>query len=353
MIDFTVFRGKRVLVTGHTGFKGSWLTKTLELAGAKIYGLSLRPEERSHYQQLDLEVHNPETEFTDIRNFEAVRNCLQEADPELVFHLAAQPLVLESMRKPRETFETNVMGGVNLLEGLRLEATALRGLVFITSDKAYENLEWEWGYRETDRLGGFDPYSGSKGAVEIVVSSYSRALMRGFPIVTARAGNVIGGGDWSENRVVPDIMRALESGKPVILRNPNSTRPWQHVLEPLSGYLRLAEMMISDVGPRENAYNFGPSLDRARTVRDLVDALVSSFGKGEVRIESTPGFDHEAVLLQLNCDRAREELRWMPRWDFHQTVEKTGHWYMELAKGKPVNTITEDQIFEYFSELEK
>lgn len=352
MIDFSIFRGRKVLITGHTGFKGSWLLAILEKAGAEVQGISLPPAPNSHFEALGLDARHSGIAFTDIRDYKRISSLISAYEPEIVFHLAAQPLVRESYVSTRDTFEVNFMGGVNLLEIAR-NVKSIRAFVFVTSDKAYENVEWEWGYRENDRLGGIDPYSASKGAVEIAVSSYSRAVLSShdLSLATARAGNVIGGGDWSKDRIVPDIMRAILDDKPAQIRNPGSTRPWQHVLEPLSGYLLLAQRMLEKEVPIATSYNFGPDLNSAYTVLELANGLVKICGKGSVAVEPDSAKLHEATLLQLNCDRAKQQLDWSPRWDFDQTLFATGNWYSQFSLGKDVNELTGSQIDSYFKEL--
>ena len=351
MIDFKIFRGRRILLTGHSGFKGSWLLAILEQAGATIQGLSLPPLKGSHFESLGyLETHGG-SEFFDIREFATVKKTIADFNPEVIFHLAAQPLVRESFRSTRETFEVNVMGGVNILEAAR-DAVDLRAIVFITSDKAYENLEWEWGYRENDQLGGVDPYSASKGAVEIVASAYRRSVLTDpkLQISTARAGNVIGGGDWSKDRLVPDIVRSVMGSIPVVVRNPDSTRPWQHVLEPLSGYLLLAQRMLQGEEIKDS-YNFGPDTSDSHTVLSVATGLLAILGKGELEIVPDSENLHEAGVLQLNCDRAKLDLGWAPRWDFEKTLAMTGDWYKNHMSASPVASITAQQIKEYFKEL--
>lgn len=351
MIDFRIFRGRRILLTGHSGFKGSWLLAILEQAGATVHGLSLPPLQGSHFETLGyLETHGG-SEFFDIRDFANVKKTISDFNPEVIFHLAAQPLVRESFRSTRETFEVNVMGGVNVLEAAR-DAVALRAIVFITSDKAYENLEWEWGYRENDQLGGVDPYSASKGAVEIVASAYRRSVLTDskLRISTARAGNVIGGGDWSKDRLVPDIVRSVMQSIPVVIRNPNSTRPWQHVLEPLSGYLLLAQRMLQGEEIKDS-YNFGPDTSESHTVLSLATGLLAIMGRRELEIVPDSENLHEAGVLQLNCDRAKLDLGWAPRWNFEKTLVMTGDWYKNHMSSSPSTSITGQQIKEYFKEL--
>jgi CDP-glucose 4,6-dehydratase len=351
LIDFGIFKGKRVLLTGHSGFKGSWLLAILERAGANVKGLSLPPERESHFEALGYYVEKRKDEFFDIREFAKVQSLVREFKPQIIFHLAAQPIVRESFRIPRETFEVNVMGGVNILDAAR-DAKDLAALIFITSDKAYENVEWEWGYRENDRLGGIDAYSASKAAAEITVGAYRRSLIdkSRSQVSTVRAGNVIGGGDWSIDRIIPDIVRSVRESRPVLIRNPESTRPWQHVLEPLSGYLLLAQRMLEGQRVQE-AYNFGPDLSENITVLDVAEKLLRVLGRGSVEVTTENDKIHEAKLLQLNCDRAKIDLGWRPRLSFEETINMTGEWYRNQLDSPSKIPITQEQISKYFQEL--
>lgn len=351
MIDFNLFRNKRVLITGHTGFKGSWLSLVLQKAGAVLDGLALPPNKGDHFLEINNRVDFDSDSYLDIREYEKVVKKINDFQPEIIFHLAAQALVKDSYSRSRETFETNFMGGVNLLESVK-KLDSLRGIVFVTSDKAYENLEWEWGYRENDMLGGRDPYSASKGAVELAVSSYSRTILDGIDIqvVTARAGNVVGGGDWSKNRIVPDVVRSIRRGESALIRNPNSTRPWQHVLEPLSGYLLLAQRILEG-NELQNTYNFGPDLNQAKTVLDVAQKIIEIHEKGSIEVVQEKEVMHEASLLQLNCERAKLGLGWAPRWDFEKTIDNTANWYKFEGEGRPASELTDEQISEYFWEL--
>ncbi|MDO8773258.1 MAG: CDP-glucose 4,6-dehydratase [Burkholderiaceae bacterium] len=346
-----VFRGKRVLVTGHTGFKGSWLTLLLRSLGAEVMGYALPPEyEDSHFVRLGLEKSIRHVN-SDIRDGDRLLAEVAAFQPEIVFHLAAQALVRSSYVDPKTTFDVNVGGGVNLLEAVR-RCETVRALVFITSDKCYENLEWIWGYRESDAMGGHDPYSASKGAVELVFSSYLRSFLAqrpNFGAATARAGNVIGGGDWASNRIVPDCIRAIQSGQSITIRSPSATRPWQHVLEPISGYLKLAASLYEQGHAFDGAWNFGPQVGDVRTVLDVANAIAAQFEEGRVIIDEPLNMPHEAGLLQLNSDKARQLLKWDTRWDFDQTMAVTGGWYKAvLVDGRPADTVSREQISQYY-----
>jgi len=346
------FTGKRVLVTGHSGFKGSWLCEWLLHLGADITGLSLPPATTpALFDQLEL-AGRINSVFGDIRHLDTVRRVISECRPDFVFHLAAQPLVRRSYREPLATWTTNVTGTLHLLEALR----ALKDpcvAVLVTTDKCYENREWPYGYRENDQLGGRDPYSSSKAAAEIAANAWRHSFFADHPVrfATARAGNVIGGGDWAEDRIVPDCARAWIAGRPVRIRNPRATRPWQHVLEPLSGYLWLAaSIAASPAGsPLESAFNFGPGPDSNRSVRDLVEQA-QLFVAGQWHDASDPNAPHEARLLQLSVDKAAAILGWQPVWSFADAVRETLRWYFDTAgtdDRAKVSRLTQDQILAY------
>lgn len=346
------YKGQRVLITGHTGFKGSWLAQVLVGLGAEVAGYALPPaSEASHFELLGLRDAITHIEG-DIRDLTRLSRTVQEFAPQSVFHLAAQALVRRSYSDPVDTFSTNVMGSVNLLEVVR-QTPSVRSLVFITSDKCYENHEWIWGYRENDQLGGHDPYSASKAAAEIVFSGYWRSFLitrQDFGAATTRAGNVIGGGDWAEDRIVPDCIRAITEDKPVTLRNPTATRPWQHVLEPLSGYLVLGAALLSNPEKYSGVWNFGPPSTQCRTVGEVADVIVSHLGRGTVKYgDISP--QHEAQLLQLNCDKAHQILRWHPRWDVDKTLKMTAEWYRAVLGGEEAKVVTSRQICDYFQEM--
>lgn len=347
------FAGKRVLVTGHTGFKGSWITFLLKELGADVMGYALAPEPgRSHFEMLKLGEQITHV-VADIRDAARLHSSVQSFRPEYVFHLAAQALVRESYEDPVGTFGTNVMGSVNLLEAVR-RCDAVRSLVYVTSDKCYENVEWVWGYRENDRLGGHDPYSSSKASAEMVFAAYARSYFSARPqlgAATARAGNVIGGGDWAKDRIVPDCIRALEATRSIALRNPRATRPWQHVLEPISGYLLLAARLRMEPARFAGSWNFGPSSTDVRTVEDVAASITARFGGSRATMAESPDDRHEARLLQLNCDKAHQILGWHPRWTVDQTLAATAEWYYTVLHGTDAEAVTRSQVREYFPEL--
>jgi CDP-glucose 4,6-dehydratase len=280
-------------------------------------------------------------------------SAVQAFRPEFVFHLAAQALVKESYQEPVGTFATNVMGSVHLLQAVR-QCDAVRSLVYITSDKCYENVEWVWGYRENDRLGGHDPYSASKAAAELVFTAYAKSFFSSRPelgAATARAGNVIGGGDWARDRVVPDCVRAVEMRRAIQLRNPNATRPWQHVLEPLSGYLLLAARLRAEPARYAGSWNFGPSSAKSRTVREVANTISAHLGGVPAEVVGSPAQQHEAGLLQLSCDKANHSLGWYPRWAVDKTLEATAEWYKAVLRGTDAASVTRSQLRDYFPEL--
>lgn len=329
------FCGKRVLVTGHTGFKGSWLTICLLRAGATVGGYALAPRtQRDNFVVSGLAsrlVHHE----GDIRDRDRLFSVFESFRPSIVFHLAAQPLVRESYANPAETFAINVQGTINVMDAIRTVPDC-RTAVMVTSDKCYENLEWDWGYRETDRLGGHDPYSASKAAAEIAVSAYRRSFFRPEKraIATARAGNVIGGGDWCPDRLIPDCIRALEHGETITLRNPSATRPWQHVLEPVSGYLKLAEQLQANPEGFDDAWNFGPDPAHVYTVQQVVELAVASWGSGHCEVVGGKSH-HEAGLLALDISKARQKLGWRPTWSTPRAVKETIRWYRDACKQDP------------------
>jgi CDP-glucose 4,6-dehydratase len=343
------FQGKRVLVTGSTGFKGSWLACWLKMLGAEVFGYALEPERNiDHFCVIKLGEHILQ-EYGDIRDYPHLSDFMRGVAPTFVFHLAAQPLVRRSYQEPKLTVDTNVGGSVNLLEAVR-HTPSVRALIYITSDKSYRNREWCWGYRENDELGGKDPYSASKAAAEIIFSAYVSSFFKNRPdfgAASTRAGNVIGGGDWSQDRIVPDCIRALKNRQPIRLRSPKATRPWQHVLEPLSGYLVLAWHLIEDPNNFNEAFNFGPESSTVRTVRELAEIIIHEWGSGSLEVAQDESDYHEAGMLHLNCDKAQQLLGWRPRWGFKETVEKTVAWYRQSMEGIDPLIITRTQIEEY------
>ncbi len=343
------FKGKRVLVTGDTGFKGSWLSLWLHELGAEVCGFALPPEkDDSHFNLLRLGSSIRHIDG-DIRNEDKVQAVFDEFRPEILFHLAAQAIVRVSYQEPKRTFDTNVGGSVNILEAVR-KSDSLKAVVYITSDKCYRNNEWVWGYRENDTLGGRDPYSASKAAAEMVFAAYQDSFMmakKNVGMASARAGNVIGGGDWAQDRIIPDCIRSLKNGTPILIRNPQSTRPWQHVLEPLSGYLTVAIKLLEDPAQFSGSYNFGPKAQSIKTVRELVDQSIVAWGHGEARVTAQADAPHESGLLHLNCDKANQVLGWYPLWDFNRTILETMKWYKQVLGGQSAMAMTQQQIKSY------
>jgi CDP-glucose 4,6-dehydratase len=362
LTHFHRFSGRRVLVTGHTGFKGSWLCEWLLSVGAKVSGFSLPPPtDPSLFEQLTL-AGRMDHNIGDVRDLETLRAVVRKVRPEFVFHLAAQPLVRLSYREPVQTFATNVMGTVNVLEAVRLEGIRC-AVVVVTSDKCYENKEWAHSYREVDALGGYDPYSASKGAAELVVAAYRRSFFSredsNVALASARAGNVIGGGDWAADRIVPDCIRSLRKGEPILVRNKHATRPWQHVLEPLGGYMLLASRLDEALEKADKAsietlcsgFNFGPLLTSNRSVGDLVREVLMHW-KGDWIDGYKEGQPHEAGLLNLSIDKAYHVLRWQPVWDFETCVAETVNWYSRVqgdSASAPV--LTRSQIDAYMKAM--
>lgn len=327
------WKGRRVLLTGHSGFKGGWLTLWLHSLGAKVVGLSLPPNTSPDLFSLAGIGRLCESHFCDIRAAAPVADIVRKAAPEVIFHLAAQPLVRASYREPVETFATNVMGSVHVLEAAR-ELASLKAVVMVTTDKVYRNNEWPWPYREDDSLGGHDPYSASKAACEIAIGSYRSSFFaeRGVAVASARAGNVIGGGDWSADRLIPDAVRAWQSGQVLDIRRPLAIRPWQHVLDPLAGYLRLAERLLEDPA-LTGAYNFGPLTHEAATVREVTTLARMAYGHGELRFGDGSEGPHEAGWLALETAKARTVLGMSQRWDLERSVRQTMNWYREQYQG--------------------
>lgn len=351
-MDLSSFwKGKKVFITGHTGFKGSWMTFWLNELGAEVAGFSLAPEKSPNlYDLLNLE-DSCESYIEDIQTPDLIKKRITEFKPDLVFHLAAQPIVIKSYEEPVMTWQTNVMGTIHLLEACK-ELVNPCSVVVITTDKVYENKEWHYAYRENDRLGGHDPYSSSKAAVELVVSSWRRSFFQqpsNIRLASARAGNVVGGGDWTDNRIIPDIFRYKQKGLTIPVRNPNAVRPWQHVLESLHGYLTLAESLhTSDDERYQSAFNFGPDSNSIQSVEQLLNAAADVTG---VSWENTQkeGQLHEATLLTLSTEKTSKLLKWNPKWDFKTCISRTIQWYDRFYAGENVKDLVAEDIHAYTS----
>ena len=344
-VDF--WHGKRVLVTGHTGFKGGWLVLWLQSLGAKVSGISLLPDTMPNLFTLAKIEEVCVSHFCDIREAETVAALIRKVKPEVVFHLAAQPLVRQSYQEPIKTIDTNVMGTANVLNSLR-GLDSVRAVVMVTTDKVYNNNEWHWPYREGDALGGHDPYSASKAASEIIIASFLSSFLseQGVAVASARAGNVIGGGDWSEDRLIPDAVRAWRAGKILQIRRPQAMRPWQHVLEPIAGYLSLAEKLWQQ--PKlAGAYNFGPHTNEVATVREIVERAREAYGSGEVRFGDGSNGPHEANLLALETAKAQIVLGVQPKWSLSEAITRTIDWYIAQDSGTDARELCLRQIAEY------
>ena len=342
------WRGKRVFLTGHTGFKGSWISLWLQNLGAELTGFALQPPTRPSLFEEARVADGMRSLIGDIRDLSALQQAIQAGKPEIVIHMAAQPLVRYAYQNPVETYATNVMGTVHLLEAVR-NTPGVKAVVNVTTDKCYENKEWLWGYREDEPMGGHDPYSNSKGCSELVTSAYRRSFFQenGIALASARAGNVIGGGDWAADRLIPDILRAFEQNQAVIIRNPYATRPWQHVLEPLSGYLTLAELLYTDGQACAEGWNFGPHDDDARPVQWIVEHMVSSWGNGASWQLDGGVHPHEANYLKLDISKAKARLGWQPRWALSAALEKITAWHHAYLAATDMHEFTMQQIANY------
>jgi CDP-glucose 4,6-dehydratase len=347
MMSQSFWRGRRIFLTGHTGFKGGWLALWLSSLGAEVHGFAHPPStDPCFFVEAGVAEVLASSTIGDVRDKEDLLRAVQSCNPEIVFHLAAQALVRRSYAEPAETFATNVMGTVNLLEALR-SAPALKAIVNVTTDKCYENREWVWGYRENEPLGGRDPYSSSKACAELVSFAYRSSFFshKRIGLATARAGNVIGGGDWSEDRLLPDFFRAWDAGQPVLIRAPRAVRPWQHVLEPLCGYLTLAEALYSSEGDFSEPWNFGPTEDDTREVGWLASHFALRTGCGWKLDDANQ--PHEATFLKLDSSKARSRLRWFPRWSLEAALDRTIDWHSEWRNGHNMHVYTLGQISDY------
>jgi len=349
-VNTTFWRGKKVFLTGHTGFKGSWLSLWLQQLGAEVTGYALSPPTEPSLFEVASVAQGMNSVIGDIRDGAVLMKAMQAAAPDIVIHMAAQPLVRRSYVDPVETYSTNVMGTVHLLEAVR-QTKSVRAVVNVTSDKCYDNKEWVWGYRENEPMGGFDPYSNSKGCAELVTSAYRNSFYdpakyreHGVAIASGRAGNVIGGGDWAEDRLIPDILSAISSGAPVLIRSPHSIRPWQHVLEPLSGYLQLAQKLYEDGIAYAEGWNFGPSDEDAKPVQWIVDQLTQKWGDGASWQLDKGDHPHEAHYLKLDCSKARMKLDWQPRWHLGQALEMIVDWQRAWLAKEDMRSFTLEQI---------
>jgi CDP-glucose 4,6-dehydratase len=349
------YKGKRVFMTGHTGFKGSWLSIILNWLGAEVHGYSLEPPTNPSLFDIAHLDRIVGSTIGDVRDYELLVSSLAGFRPEIVIHMAAQPLVRESYRNPRETYEVNVMGTVNLFEASR-SVSSIKAILNVTTDKCYENKEWLWGYRENETLGGFDPYSNSKACSELVTASFRNSFfnpndynVHGIAIGSARAGNVIGGGDWAADRLIPDFIRAISEGKQVDIRNPYAVRPWQHVMEPLTGYLQLSMKLFKEGPAYAEGWNFGPDNDDARNVEWIVQKICALWGDNASYSIDNGQHPHEAGYLRLDCSKAKSRLGWFPRLRTDTSLELIVDWYKSYSRGMDMHKITLDQIEKFFS----
>ncbi|WP_402721267.1 CDP-glucose 4,6-dehydratase [Janthinobacterium rivuli] len=347
------WQGKRVFLTGHTGFKGGWLSLWLQQLGVDVTGYALEAPTTPSLFEVANVAHGMQSVIGDVRDGDAVKRAMAAARPDIVIHMAAQPLVRYSYVNPVETYSTNVMGVVNVLEAVRA-TPGVRAVVNVTSDKCYENREWPWGYRENEAMGGYDPYSNSKGCAELVTAGYRSSFFHadkytehGIALGSGRAGNVIGGGDWALDRLIPDMLRAIGAGESVMIRNPHAIRPWQHVLEPLSGYLTLAEKLYTEGPVHAEGWNFGPHDTDAKPVEWIIERMTQEWGAGASWSLDGQDHPHEATYLKLDCSKARGQLGWHPRWDIGQTIVKIVEWHKACDQGADMRAMTLAQIATY------
>lgn len=356
-VNPSFWQGKKVFLTGHTGFKGSWLSLWLHQLGAELTGYALQPPTTPSLFEVADVAQGMKSIIGDIRDGAALTKAMREAAPDIVIHMAAQPLVRRSYVDPVETYSTNVMGTVHVLEAVR-QTQSVRAVVNVTSDKCYDNREWVWGYRENEPMGGYDPYSNSKGCAELVTAAYRSSFFNPekynehrVALATGRAGNVIGGGDWAEDRLIPDILSAIGEGRRVVIRNPDAVRPWQHVLEPLSGYLLLAQKLYQEGAAYAEGWNFGPADEDAKPVQWIVDSLTKSWGDGASWLLDQGDHPHEAHYLKLDCSKAKARLDWRPRWRLEHALAAIVDWHRAYRDGKDMHELTLRQIRAYDNDL--
>ena len=348
VVDPAFWRNKRVLLTGHTGFKGGWLALWLQKMQAQVFGLALAPATKPSLFELADIAEDMHSDFGDITDFARVQECFQQARPDIVIHMAAQALVRYAYQQPLQTYQTNVIGTLHVLECIRQSET-VKAAVLVTTDKCYENREWGWPYRENDSLGGYDPYSSSKACMELLVASYRNSYFSreaATAIATVRAGNVIGGGDWSEDRLLPDLIKAVNSKQAIHVRSPNAVRPWQHVLEPLSGYLILAERLFLYGHDYAEAWNFGPGPEASKSVRWIIEQVAGIWPDLDWQIDAQT-HPHEANILKLDCSKARERLSWHGKWSLQDSLSRTLEWYQVQMTGINMKRFTLQQISDY------
>lgn len=343
------WKDKRVFITGHTGFKGGWTVIWLQKMGAVIKGYALAPGEGPSLYEVANIADGIESYIGDVRDLETLCQAMLEFDPDIVIHMAAQPLVRASYSDPVRTYQTNVMGTVNLLEAVRA-CKSVKAVINVTTDKCYKNNEWIWGYRENEQMGGYDPYSNSKGCSELVTSAYRQSFFQSqtsVSIASARAGNVIGGGDWSDDRLIPDVLKAFDLGKPVVIRNPLATRPWQHVLEPISGYLSLAEKLYNSENEYAEGWNFGPNDEDAKPVSEVLEYLVAHWPSHASWLLDESSQPHEAQLLKLDITKAKARLKWAPRWDLNKAMQTIIEWHFAWVNGEDMKAFSLNQICDF------
>jgi CDP-glucose 4,6-dehydratase len=356
MVDLSIYKGKKIFITGHTGFKGSWLCLLLNELGAEVYGYALNPPTNPSLYKIAKVDKLVTSHIADVRDYNRLCSIMSVVQPDMIFHLAAQPLVRDSYKNPVDTYSINVMGTVNLLEAVR-HTESVKAVINVTTDKCYENREWLWGYRENESMGGYDPYSNSKGCSELVTSAFRRSFFNPaeygkthwVALASARAGNVIGGGDWAEDRLIPDFIRAVGNGEKVRIRSPHAVRPWQYVLEPLSGYLMLGAKLYSEGAKYSEGWNFGPDDSDAKPVEWIINKICTLWGNN-ASFETDPNPQpHEATYLKLDCSKAKTRLGWHPKWDIDTAINRIVEWTKAYNQGADMRSVCENQIQQYFN----